>query len=209
MGKKKLEGPVRAEDLNDCSSVLRLLETRRSASAKAMSGPGPSAEQIDRLLEIAVRVPDHGKLAPWRFIVFEKDARTKVGDILASRWAELYPAHGDDMLAMQRATFERAPLVIGVVSHTVEHPKVPEIEQILSAGAVCHNMLLAATAMGFAAQWISGWYAYDRPVLDAIGLDRDETIAGFVYIGTSTEKLTDRPRPDHKALTSRWSGPAA
>jgi hypothetical protein len=137
------------EALNDRSDLVRLLETRRSASAKAMTGPGPSPEQLDRLLGIASRVPDHGKLTPWRFIVFEGDALDRAGEVLVARYAQLHPGHGEETLAQQRQMFSRAPCVVAVVSNTVaDHPKIPEWEQVLSAGAVCQNLVVAATAMG-------------------------------------------------------------
>ncbi len=195
-----------ADRLNDRSSTLTLLETRRSASAKAMGEPGPSAEQIDQLLNIAVRVPDHGKLTPWRFIVFEGEARHEAGEILAARWKELYPGHGEAMLDEQRRLLARAPVVICVVSTAREHPKIPVWEQQLSAGAVCQNMVIAATAMGIGCQWITGWYAFDEVVLKQFGLAPDEQVAGFLYFGTPTEDITDRARPEAADLVSRWSG---
>ncbi len=191
--------------LNDRSDVLRLLETRRSASAKAMTGPGPDAAQLDRLLGIATRVPDHGKLCPWRFIVFEGEARERAGGILAARYSELHPGHGEDTLAMQRGMFSRAPCVLGVVSTAIaDHPKIPEWEQVLSAGAVCQNLIIAATAMGFGAQWISGWFAYDEDVRMAFGLARHERVAGYIYLGTPAEAQPDRPRPVPASLVARF-----
>ncbi|MEM9472423.1 MAG: nitroreductase [Pseudomonadota bacterium] len=193
------------EALNDRADALSLLATRRSASAKAMTDPGPSGEQLDRLMTIAVRVPDHGKLTPWRFIVFEGDARARAGEIVAVRYHELHPGHGEETLEVQRNMFSRAPCVIGVVSTaTRDHPKIPEWEQLLSAGAVCQNMLMAATAMGLGAQWISGWFAYDRPVLTALGLSDSERIAGFIYLGTPVQPQDDRPRPEPASLTTRF-----
>jgi len=203
---RKLPGPVASEDLNDLSSPLRLLQTRRSALAKAMGGPGPNSEQIDQLLEMAVRVPDHGKLNPWRFILFEGEARAKAGGALAKRWRQLHPDHGDETVEQQRQTFLRAPLVIAVVSSVVDSNKVPNWEQEMSAGALCQNLLLGATAMGFGCQWISGWCAFDDQVLEAFGLEQHEKIAGYIYVGTASEELGDRPRPDHKALTTSWNG---
>ena len=203
---RKLPGPVANEDLNDLSSPLALLQTRRSSLAKAMGKPGPTPEQIDQLLEMAVRVPDHGKLSPWRFILFEAEGRAKMGDVLADRWRQLYPDHGDETVEQQRAMFLRAPLVIGVVSAITDTNKIPVWEQELSAGALCQNLLLGATALGFACQWISGWCAFDRDVLQTIGLNADEKVAGFIYIGTAIGELSDRPRPDHKALITRWNG---
>ncbi|WP_108882980.1 nitroreductase family protein [Anderseniella sp. Alg231-50] len=193
------------EALNDTADALRLLETRRSASAKAMTGPGPSGEQLDRLLNIAVRVPDHGKLTPWRFIVFEGDARERAGEIVAGRYHELHPDHGEETLQVQRTMFSRAPCVVAVVSTAItDHPKIPEWEQLMSAGAVCQNMLVAATAMGLAAQWISGWFSFDRHVLTALGLADSERIAGFIYLGTPAQLQEDRPRPEPASLTTRF-----
>ena len=194
------------EDLNDTSSTLSLLRTRRSASAKAMTGPGPSRAQLKQILEIAARVPDHGKLAPWRFLVFEGDALTTAGKIVADRYAQLHPAHGEETLAVQRAMFSRAPCVVGVISTaTTDHPKIPEWEQVLSAGAVCQNILIAATAMKLGVQWISGWFSYDREVLNRLGVADHERVAGFIYLGTPLELQEDRSRPDVDAITTRFA----
>lgn len=193
------------DTLNDRSNTLTLLETRRSATAKAMTGPGPSKQQLQRLLNIAVRVPDHGKLTPWRFVVFEGEARERAGRIVAERYHELHPGHGEETLELQRNMFLRAPCVIGVISSLIaDHPKIPEWEQIMSAGAVCQNMLIAATAMQLGAQWISGWHAYDRPVLSAFGLTAEERIAGYIYVGTPAQLQEDRPRPEAASITTRF-----
>ncbi len=202
----KPTGPVRVEDLNDRRDTLTLLKTRRSASAKAMGEPGPDRQQIAELLNIAVRVPDHGKLAPWRFIIFEGEARTRAGEILKARWHELYPSHGAELLNEQRGMLERAPVVIAVVSTASEHPKIPIWEQQLSAGAVCQNMVIAATAMGLGVQWITGWFAFDEVVLRGLGVAKDERVAGFIYLGTSHGEMTDRPRPEPDDLTTYWTG---
>lgn len=198
------------EALNDRSDTLKLLESRRSASAKAMAGPGPDAEQLERLLKIACRVPDHGKLTPWRFIVFEGDARDAAGDILVQRYQELHPGHGEETLAQQKNMFSRAPCVVAVVSSVVaDHPKIPEWEQVLSTGAVCQNLLIAATAMGFGAQWITGWFAFDDVVTGKLGLGEGERVAGYIYIGNPTEAQGDRPRPEPSSLTTRFAGEGA
>ena len=192
------------ERLNDRSDALTLLATRRSASVKAMTEPGPTPEQFAALLEIAVRVPDHGKLTPWRFILFEGAARGRFGEILAARWLELHPDHGEAMLAQARGFFERAPTVLAVVSRAAPHVKIPEWEQVLSAGAVCQNILVAATAMGMGCQWNTDWCAYDPGILAAMGLEPQEKIAGFIYLGTPSEPVTDRPRPEPSSLLTRW-----
>ena len=194
------------ERLNDRSDPLTLLATRRSASVKAMSDPGPTPEQLATLLDIAVRVPDHGKLTPWRFILFEGEARGRFGAVLAKRWRELHPDHGEATVAQARGFFERAPAVLAVVSRAGPHVKIPEWEQVLSAGAVCQNILMAATAMGLGCQWNTDWCAYDPHTLAAMGLEPHERIAGFIYLGTPSEPVTDRPRPDPSSLLTRWQG---
>lgn len=201
----ELNNGLSPDALNDRSDTLKLLESRRSASAKAMTEPGPSGGQLQRLLEIGVRVPDHGKLTPWRFIVFEGDARARAGQAVAERYRELHPGHGEETLDAQRHMFSRAPCVVGVVSTAVpDHPKIPEWEQLMSAGAVCQNILTAATAMGLGAQWITGWFAYDRHVLKVLGLQHNERIAGFIYLGTPVQLQDDRPRPEPASITTRF-----
>jgi nitroreductase len=192
------------QKLNDLSSVLNFLKTRKSGSAKAMGDPGPNAAQIAEMLEIAVRVPDHGKLNPWRFILFEGRARVDIGDAFMARWKVLHPNHGEDSLAFQRGLFMRAPVVIAVVSTAGPHGKIPEWEQLLSSAAVCFNIVLAATAMGFDAQWQTDWVAYDEEAIAAMGLKGFERVAGLVYIGSATVPLEDRPRPDPQKLLTRW-----
>lgn len=190
--------------LNDTSSVLAFLKHRKSASAKAMTGPGPSAGQMAEILEIAVRVPDHGKLAPWRFILFEGEARAQVGEKFAEVWALANPTHGADSLIFQRGLFVRAPLVLAVISTATGHGKIPVWEQQMSAAAVCYNVVLAATALGFGVQWQSDWVAYDAGAKAAMGVKSEEHVAGLIYIGQSTVPLEDRPRPDSKSLLTIW-----
>lgn len=190
--------------LNDTSSVLDLLRSRKSASAKAMTGPGPTAQHLDDILSYAVRVPDHGKLTPWRFILWEGEARAEFGAALRRRWQVLHPEHGAEALAFAQNLFLRAPVVIGVVSRAAPHPKIPEWEQQLSAGAVCMNILYAATALGYACQWNTDWLAYDEGMAAVMGLVAPERIAGLIYLGTATAPLEDRPRPDPQTLLTRW-----
>ncbi len=190
--------------LNDRSSLLAFLKSRKSASAKAMGPPGPTPAQVDEMLSIAVRVPDHGKLSPWRFVVFEGEARARAGEKLAARYHELHPAHGPETLAFMAALLARAPVVVAVVSTAAQHVKIPLWEQQLSSGAVCFNLVLAAQAFGFDAQWQTDWLAYDDGAKAALGVAASEAIAGLVYIGTTTVPLEDRPRPDISALVTRW-----
>jgi nitroreductase len=188
--------------LNDRSTLLSFLKSRKSASAKALTGPGPTRQEIAEILGIAVRVPDHGKLTPWRFVVFDGEARLAVGEKFAARWRERFPSHGEDALAFQRALFTRAPVVIVVVSTAAEHEKIPVWEQQMSAGACCFNLELAAMAMDFDVQWQTDWVAYDEGGKHAMGVSAREKVAGIIYIGKTGVALEDRPRPDAERLTS-------
>jgi len=189
----------------DCLQTLQLLLSRRSSSARGLVDPGPSPEQLDQILAAAVRVPDHGKLAPWRFLVFEGEGRGAFGEVLAKVTAEREPEAGDIRLQIERGRFERAPLVVAVISSPKTDKPIPEWEQQLSAGAVCQNLMIAATAMGFGALWITEWCAYDPAITQAMGLTAAEKVAGFIYLGTRKETLRDRERPDLASLVSRWS----
>ncbi len=183
--------------------TLRFLARRRSLVVKDICEPGPTAAELDDLLRVAVRVPDHGKLAPWRFIVIEGAARTRLGAVLEQAFVNRQPDAAPTTVALERARFERVPTIVVVVSAPVSTPKVPEWEQVLSAGAVCYQLLLAANAAGFAAQWLTEWYAYDRHVLAALGLVGGERVAGFLHIGSPEGDAEERRRPDARALTTR------
>lgn len=190
--------------LNDLSSPMNFLKTRKSGSVKALGLPGPSPAQVSEILEVAVRVPDHGKLTPWRFVLFEGQARAEIGKAFAKRWQVLHPDHGEESVAFQRELFMRAPVIIVVISTAAPHVKIPEWEQVLSSAAVCYNIVLAAAAMGFDAQWQTDWVAYDSETIAAMGLRGTERVSGIVCIGTTTAPLEDRPRPDPQALLTRW-----
>jgi nitroreductase len=187
------------------ADALELLSTRSSFKAVELKSPGPSAAQIDKLLTIACRVPDHGKLAPWRFIVFEGDARLAAGAIIATAFRAKYPDAKLENVEFERKRLARAPLVIAVVSRAGPHVKIPEWEQVLSAGAAAMNLVLGAHALGYGANWITGWYAYDRGVLDALGLAPHERIAGFIHIGTPSGPIQDRPRPPLSEIATWFS----
>lgn len=182
--------------------AVDLLLSRRSGSAKTMGKPGPNKKQLADILQAGARAPDHGKLFPWRFIIFEGDGRKRAGDILAE--AAKADGERDRQVEEERSRFLRAPVVIGVISSAREQHKIPVWEQELSAGAVCQNILVAATAMGFVGQWVSEWYAYHPVVKDRMGLKAGERVAGFLYLGTSKETLEERPRPDMKKIVSRF-----
>jgi nitroreductase len=184
--------------------TIDLLKTRRSVKPIEMTGPGPSPAELETILTLGARVPDHGKLVPWRFIVFEGDAREKVGAMFAGIFARRNPAATADQVEVERKRFLHAPLVIGVVSRARPHVKIPEWEQQLSAGASAMNIVTAANAFGYVASWLTGWVAFDREVLDALGLAADERMAGFVHIGRATRPTEDRDRPVLKDIVTRF-----
>ncbi|MDE1939038.1 MAG: nitroreductase [Alphaproteobacteria bacterium] len=183
--------------------TVDLLLSRRSGSAKAMTGPGPDPEALQLILRAAARVPDHGKLFPWRFVIFEGDARTRFGEMLVECLRETESVTAE-RAALEAGRFLRAPVVVAVVSRVREAIPIPEWEQQLSAGAVCQTMLIAAHALGFVANWLTEWYAYHPLVLERLGLKPGERIAGFIYIGKSAVALEERPRPDLEKIISRF-----
>ena len=185
--------------------ALDLLKTRRSYKARELSGPPPSAAEIDTFLTVASRVPDHGKLTPWRFIVFEGEARRAAGDAIAKFFRAKYPDAKPEQIEAERERLTRAPLVIAVVSRAAPHAKIPEWEQVLSCGAAAMNLVTAAHALGYGANWITEWYAYDRGVLDALGLKPHERIAGFIHIGRPPGPPEDRPRPPLAEIATRFA----
>jgi nitroreductase len=184
--------------------ALDLLRTRRSVKPADLSAPGPSAAEIETLLGIASRVPDHGKLAPWRFIVFAGDARLKAGEQIARAFQADHPEAKPEDVAFERNRLARAPLVVGVVSRAGPHVKIPEWEQVLSAGAAAMNLVNASYALGYAASWITEWYAYDRRVLTALGVSAQERLVGFVHIGRPLRPPEERRRPALAEIVTRY-----
>ncbi|WP_203292056.1 nitroreductase family protein [Maricaulis parjimensis] len=202
---KTLDFPAPGERLaphHANQDTLQLLSRRRSTVALAMSEPGPSQEEVEQLIGIASRVPDHGKLAPWRFVVFQGEARTQFGQVLGKVFKAKNPEATDEQVAFEAGRFERAPLVIAVISSVTENHKIPEWEQILSAGAACQNLLIAASAMGYGAQWLTEWYAFDRDVKSALGLGSGERVAGYLYVGSASDEPVERVRP--RPQVSHW-----
>ena len=185
--------------------ALNLLRTRRSIKPVELAGPGLTPAEIDTLLTIASRVPDHGKLVPWRFIVFDGDARLAAGNAIVAAFRAKYPDAKSEQVDYERNRLARAPLVVAVVSRAAPHVKIPEWEQVLSAGAAAMNLVLAANALGYGTSWITEWYAYDRGVLDALGLKPHERIAGFIHIGRPPGSPEDRPRPPLAEIATRFS----
>jgi nitroreductase len=186
------------------NETIDLLRRRRSLPPQGMTGPGPNAEEIETLLKIASRVPDHGKLAPWRFLLFERGARDKAGVLAADLLKRDDPNASESRLQAELGRFSRAPLVIGVISRAAPHVKIPEWEQMLSAGAACMNLVIAANALGYVAAWLTEWCAYDRRFCEAIGLAPHEKIAGFVHIGRPNLISEDRVRPALADIVSRF-----
>ena len=185
------------------NATLDLLRARRSVPPHLLAGPGPDEGELETLLTVASRVPDHGKLAPWRFLVIDRAAGARVGEAIAAAFGQDNPGADEARLAPERGRLTRAALVIGVVSSAGPHAKIPEWEQVLSAGAATTNLIVAANAMGFATVWLTEWYAYDRRVLDAIGLEPHERVAGFIHLGRASEVPPDRPRPELTAIVTR------
>ncbi len=192
--------------LNDLSSPLSLLETRRSAKPRDLVAPGPTQAELNRILAISARTPDHGKLAPWRFVMVRQDQRDRLADLLRQALAEHDPsataAHHD-----REAEFARqAPALVVLVSAPVEGHKIPVWEQQLSCGAAGMNLLLAAHALGYAAGWVTGWRAYNERVRAAF-CGPGERIAGFIFIGRPSRALEERPRPEHGSVVQDWQPP--
>ncbi len=188
--------------MND--AVLELLATRRSVKPDKLAAPAPSGAELDRILTIAARVPDHKKLVPWRFMVFEGEARAAAGELFvaACKAEENEPSHV--RLETERTRFLRAPLVVAVISRVAKRPGAPEWEQILSAGAAAFNLCLAANAAGYGTNWLTEWIAYSPAVRAGLGLAENERVVAFVHIGTAMEKPEERERPNLADIVTRW-----
>lgn len=184
--------------------TIELQRTRRAVAPRLLAEPGPSEDELVTMLTIAARVPDHGRLAPWRFIVIDRDAAVRLGDVIARTYAADHPETDAERLTVERTRLTQAPLVIAVVSRAAPHEKIPEWEQILSAGMATMNLIIAANALGYATNLYTQWYAYDRRVLDALGLAPHERIAGFVHVGTAAERPADRARPMLGEIVTRY-----
>ena len=187
---------------------MNLLKTRKSISASFLSTPAPSDDELNQILSVAVRVPDHGKLAPWRFILFKGDAGSRASAMLADLFRRRNPNADEKAIDEERKRLALAPLVIAVVSTAAPHVKIPEFEQLLSAGNAAMIILLAAQALGYAGHWTTGWIAYDAEAGRVLGLRPGERFVGFVHIGTPTVPATDRPRPAPADVVSEWQPPA-
>ena len=191
---------------NDLSSPAALLATRRSGKPRDMVAPGPDAAQLRRILEAAMRVPDHGKLAPWRFVVIETDRRRAFADLLKDAYRADKPEAGRIELDSMEQFAQQAPMLIAVLSTIAENSKIPVWEQQLSAGAACMNLLLATHAAGFVGSWLTGWPTYNAQVLASLGGAPQDRIAGFMFLGSPSRPLEERPRPAYEAVVSTWKG---
>jgi nitroreductase len=182
------------------------LKTRRSVGIGFLKDPGPIPAELDEILTIGTRVPDHGKFVPWRLIVIEGDARAKAGEKLAAIQKARNPAIDEASLDNERRQFLPAPVTIGVLLSPKPNPKAPEMEQLLSAGNVCFNLSHAAFALGFAASWTNRWYGFDPEAQQMLGARGGERFVGFIHIGTPTTVIEDRDRPDLRKVVTRWVG---
>jgi len=187
------------------SHPLALLQNRHSAPSRQLSEPGPDASTLTSLLEAAVRVPDHGKLEPFRLILLQGDAKRAFGEQLAELSLRVNPHLTDSKREKDRTRYDFAPLVVVVVARLDADSKVPVIEQQLSAGCVAYNLLLGAEALGFGAQWLTGWAAYDRQAAALLGLHEHEQVIGFVHIGSTQIEVPDRERPALADVVSTWT----
>lgn len=186
-------------------AALQALDARRSVASADLGEPGPDPATLLRMLQSAVRVPDHGRLVPFRFLRIAGDARQALGDFLAARSLQREPAALPAQVDKERRRFSRAPVVVAVVARLRAGHNVPEQEQLLSAGCACFALLQAAQALGYGAQWLTAWMAYDPEVARYLGLAEGECIVGFIHIGTPTREAPERQRPDPQALLADWT----
>ena len=188
---------------NDLSSPLTLLQTRRSGKPRDLIAPGPDDAQLRQILEVALRTPDHGKLAPWRFVIVPQDKREKLAEVLEAAYRAEKPEAGRLEIEAMHQFAHQAPTLVVALSKPIAGSKIPVWEQELSAGAAIMNLLHATHALGFAGGWLTGWPSFNDDVRDAFG-SADERLAGFVFIGTPSRALEERPRPDYDDIVSTW-----
>ncbi|VAW14757.1 hypothetical protein MNBD_ALPHA12-844 [hydrothermal vent metagenome] len=180
------------------------LATRRSVILPFLHEPGPNKAELEEILTLGTRVPDHGKLAPWRLVVYQGDARQKAGERLAEIAKAANRAFTKEMETAEKNQFLPAPLTIGVISSPDEHPKIRQFEQLLSAGAVAFNIYNAANALGYGAHWVTRWFAYDPKASAMLGAKPGEQFVGFIHIGTPSKRLEERDRPKLADIVSYW-----
>ncbi|WDZ78056.1 nitroreductase [Ensifer adhaerens] len=188
--------------------LVDYLASRRSIPAFQMGEPGPSRAEVEEMLKLASRVPDHGKLAPWRFIVYRGEERARISAELKTMALAAKPDLSEEMIKVEETRLTRAPVVVAVVSTAAPHFKIPEWEQLMSAGAVCLNLLMAANALGYASNWLTEWFAFDERAYPLLGVNPGEKLAGFIHIGTAMVPPTERPRPELAEIVT-WVGEGA
>jgi nitroreductase len=186
------------------TSAIEALLIRRTIPAPMLGDPAPEGEALDQILTAAARVPDHGKLVPWRFILYRGEGRALLGERLEALRRQKERGLSEDDYTYERTRFLEGPLTVGVISRASWHAKIPVIEQRLSAGAVCMNILNAAHALGFAGQWLTDWCAYDQDAVLVLGGQRGERFAGFIHLGTPTVPPAERPRPPLAQIVTEW-----
>lgn len=191
--------------LNDRTSAMSLLLSRRSAKARDLAEPGPSEMELRQILTAASRVPDHGKLAPWRFVVIGKENREAFAEGLVAALHRENPNASDIEIDGAYQFARQAPVIVSVLSRITQGIKIPEWEQELSAGAACQNLLMAAHALGYHANWLTGWATYSPAVITLLGGKAGDRCAGFIFIGTSSRPAEERPRPNLDEITTVWS----
>ena len=190
---------------NDLSTPLSLLSTRRSGKPRDLAAPGPDDAQLRQILEIAARTPDHGKLAPWRFVIVPADKRAALAETITDAYRAERPQAAQLEIEALEQFATQAPTLVVVLSSPRPDSHIPLWEQELSAGAACMNLLHAAHALGFAGGWLTGWAAYSDAVRDAFGAE-PERVAGYIFLGTPGKQLEERPRPDLQKIISTWQG---
>lgn len=193
------------EDTPAANQTIKLLLERRSVMAKDLTEPGPNNDELQLILRAAHRVPDHKKLGPWRFIVLAGDARKDAGRQLSQILASSNTQASPQMIEFEKIRFLQAPTIIAVVFNPIHHEKAPEIEQILSTGAACQNILIAAQSLGYRAQWLTEWYSYNTQFMKTLGLKENEKFAGFIYIGHPKKPPCERDRPSLDDRVHFWS----
>lgn len=189
-------------------NAIDALMSRVSAPAAALTDPAPEGQDLETILQAAMSAPDHRNLKPWRFVIIRGENRARLGDVFADALRQRKPEATEAELDKARQKPLKAPLTIAVIARIQDDPKVPEIEQILAAGAATENLLLAAHALGFGAMWVTGDNAYDWNVTQALGLGMDERLAGFVRLGSLATDIPAKTREDHRSVTEEWTGPA-
>lgn len=193
--------------MTEQNTLRDYLAIRRSIPAFQMREPGPSTAEIEEILRLASRVPDHGKIAPWRFIVYRGEERARIGAELLKLRLSFEPGLSDEIIEVEKTRFTRAPVVVAIISTAAPHVKVPEWEQVMSAGALAMNTLISANALGYVSNWLTEWFAFDERAYPLLGIKAGEKVAGFIHIGSSDVPAVERPRPELRD-TVTWIGSA-